>query len=1144
MGKKASVVIIGLLLILQSMFVGGVVQADESATPESLLLVEAGENETGTVTDAVYNPSPEESGSILTKVTLTDEQGNVVDTVLNPDSRLEIGSAVNLYYEWELPDPHGYKAGDKFTFQLPRQFEIFTDIDAPLTTADGGTVGNFTVDRSGQVVMTFNDYVENHSRVSGTLQIRTEFTKEVVNGNTEVTIVFPVKGGEQTVTVQIKPESGTALEKRGDLVESGDIQWTIDINKQLEAIKHAVVTDPTPDGLELIADSIKVYRLQVNGDGSTATGAELDPQAYAIEIDSSGAGFKLSFRDETINKAYRVQYATRVVGEETKFANTATLSGEDLKDVSATATVTVKRGELLAKKAAKYDPATQTIAWEIRYNFGNKKIDKEDAWLQDRFDGRLQWIDGSFKIYKGQTKEELDNDAYELNVLGKPDQDGKLGFDLQFNSDIDSAYTIVYETKVTDRVDENKTVKNLVTTEGGSKEAGQPLERVILNKFNTNEKYEHKTDYNAKTTTWTIRVNLDKYPMDNVVVKDVFPNGGLEFLPETLRIVTADGKAVSDNDYTVVSEDPRAGFEVHFNGIITDTYLIVYETKFNNEWKPDKTKAPFLNRAILTWTENGESKGPIESDAEFWPDTLTQHNGAKDGSYDAVEKKITWNIKVNYNKNTINPAKVIDRLAKGQTYVEGSLKVHEMTLLGWWNGVQKGKEVPADRYTATLPDSRNDNTLSVEFKDGIDSPYWITFETSLQGELVPAAVNNKAVLQSGNETVAEWDAKVPIPHGGEYVTKNGKQNGNKIDWTIRINEGQSHVSNAKIVDKPSDNQILIEDSFRLYATTVNEKGDIAKAEELIRDTDYTLKITREDNDEERFELVFLKDIDSAYILEYQSFINAPDKSKVSNTVSFEGEQITTETRETTEEIIVRTSSGSGSGGGVTGSLEVTKTDKADSSKRLAGAKFALYDAKGERTPIVRTTNEEGKILFSKLLYGEYILEELAAPDGYVIDDAKINITIVSSIAQDAFVKKITVTNSKKRTPVDPGNPSNPGNPGNPQEPGGSTTPPGTSTPADPDPVNPPAETEEIDDEETPLGGVDPEEPPADRPEDPLVEVDDENIPRGGVDETPKGDKPGPLLPKTGEDSHWPFYATGLALIVLGGFMGRKRTKQQ
>ncbi len=132
--------------------------------------------------ETVGAPAAAIEENILTKVILKDAHGSVVDAVYNPDYRFEIGSAVHLEFEWELPNGHGYKAGDTFSFDLPPEFAIYTEIEGPLANGNS-TVGSFTVDRGGRVVMTFNDYVENHSNVKGGLKIVTEFSVEIVKGS-------------------------------------------------------------------------------------------------------------------------------------------------------------------------------------------------------------------------------------------------------------------------------------------------------------------------------------------------------------------------------------------------------------------------------------------------------------------------------------------------------------------------------------------------------------------------------------------------------------------------------------------------------------------------------------------------------------------------------------------------------------------------------------------------------------------------------------------------------------------------------------------------------------------------------------------------------------------------------------------------
>lgn len=156
MKKKISGIVVALLLLFQTIFGASAWMADASVQ----------ESVYGQVTNAVYGPTPAapvaNPDSILTKVVLTDKDGTVIDAVYNPDNTVNIGEAVKPSYEWALPNGHDYKNGSTFTFELPSQFAIFTDIDEPLVT-DQGDVGRFTVDRNGKVVMTFNDYVENHS---------------------------------------------------------------------------------------------------------------------------------------------------------------------------------------------------------------------------------------------------------------------------------------------------------------------------------------------------------------------------------------------------------------------------------------------------------------------------------------------------------------------------------------------------------------------------------------------------------------------------------------------------------------------------------------------------------------------------------------------------------------------------------------------------------------------------------------------------------------------------------------------------------------------------------------------------------------------------------------------------------------------
>ncbi|EHD1152586.1 LPXTG cell wall anchor domain-containing protein, partial [Listeria monocytogenes] len=78
--------------------------------------------------------------------------------------------------------------------------------------------------------------------------------------------------------------------------------------------------------------------------------------------------------------------------------------------------------------------------------------------------------------------------------------------------------------------------------------------------------------------------------------------------------------------------------------------------------------------------------------------------------------------------------------------------------------------------------------------------------------------------------------------------------------------------------------------------------------------------------------------------------------------------------------------GSGSGTATIGSLEITKVDKKDNTKKLAGAKFQLYTLEGDKAGQEATTDTDGKIVMDGLQSGKYKLVETEAPTGYTISD--------------------------------------------------------------------------------------------------------------------------------------------------------------
>lgn len=1022
MKKKFLAMVMAWVLVLQVISGAGFspVSANESSSSQGIATV-TGDTYGTSNTGESYN-TLSQSDSILTKVTVKDSAGTVIDAVYNPDrtDRSRLGDAVSIEYEWALENGHSYKDGDVFEFDIPKEFKFYNPVSGQLVIGDGLSFGDFTIDINGHAIIEFNTNVQDYSEVSGLLEVHTEFNSDTITGSVEVPIHFPIRGGEQVVKVTFEPEDGKPLSKSGVANKDTKIDWNLDVNTTLNTINNAVVTDQIPQGLTLDPSSIHVYELQVNLDRAPDLGAEVSPgqNVYTLTTEADGSAFRLEFTEPSMNSAYRIIYSTLVTGEEEiSFTNAAELKDRNGTVARESKTVTIKREKFVTKEAGNYNQATQTVSWTVKYNYGEKSIPKTEASIQDRFNTDMELVAGSVKVYEAWTGDTVDATLYNVTPVTV---NGQHGFDLQFVNDISSAYNISYETKATGRVYQNTTVTNNVYSELAGKETIAMAKYTLRSGIGV--KSIASTDYSTKEITWRIVVNRDQWSMTNLVIEDTFSGGGLEYIPGSLNIASSGDPVLP---YTEDASNPKQGIKLSFTGTFADTYTFTYKTKFDPE------KSVFGNTAELEWTEKtSQYPDPVIAQYSFTPNTYTVNNGYKNGQYDARQKKITWDVIANYNGLQINGAEFTDELQEGQKLLTDSIKVYQANVQA--NGsVQKSSEIVLDPSQI----SYNGKILTIHLGNMV-SPYWITFDTKLDNTLVADEIPNTAVLTGQGGKSWSWDKKITIPHGEVYVSKIGERNGVLIDWEIKINEGQSYVENARIVDTPSSNQILLPDSFKLYKGDVAANGTVTPGEFLTEGIDYNLIIRYDEvQDQESFELSFGGPIDTAYVLQYSSEIAVSvDREQVINEVGFTGEGVTVGVQETSQSIEIRFSSGSGTGSGVRGALTVTKVDEDDPSIALSGAKYELRDS-GERVIGEKVTDDLGRITFTKLLYDTYTLIETDAPQGYLLDNTAYPVLIDSTVQKTGGVKSITLKNKKApeepqepQEPQDPGNPSGPGDP--------------------------------------------------------------------------------------------------------------------
>ena len=88
--------------------------------------------------------------------------------------------------------------------------------------------------------------------------------------------------------------------------------------------------------------------------------------------------------------------------------------------------------------------------------------------------------------------------------------------------------------------------------------------------------------------------------------------------------------------------------------------------------------------------------------------------------------------------------------------------------------------------------------------------------------------------------------------------------------------------------------------------------------------------------------------------------------------------------------------------------EVTGLKKDENGTGLAGAKIGLFTTTGTLPIMITVSDEDGSFRFSYIPYGEYVVREIEAPEGYVLDGTPYTV----QIDKDGAVVEIELTNTR------------------------------------------------------------------------------------------------------------------------------------
>ncbi|MCD5410719.1 MAG: hypothetical protein LRZ93_03580, partial [Clostridiales bacterium] len=297
--------------------------------------------------------------------------------------------------------------------------------------------------------------------------------------------------------------------------------------------------------------------------------------------------------------------------------------------------------------------------------------------------------------------------------------------------------------------------------------------------------------------------------------------------------------------------------------------------------------------------------------------------------------------------------------------------------------------------------------FTVTFSGVISSPFRITYTTDFEG--ISQTNYTNTALTNINES---YTANVAHVQGDKFISKDGNLVGQThIDWSLLINESQSTIDSITITDTLSQGLELVENSFELGIKDATPT--LAAFNEY-----FELKVRPRTllTEPQIFELVSKKTINDTMTLNYRTDIIKEDilEKKVNNSVSFEGEHVTTGTRSSSVEIATAFVTGSGTGVGEVGSFTLTKVDADDTNVKLEGAQFDLF--RGERKLNLGdhlVTDSNGQVTVENLRFGEYKIIEVGAPAGYQLPVEIVDRTTTFNITSTTR-ETVIVTNEQAR----------------------------------------------------------------------------------------------------------------------------------
>lgn len=230
-----------------------------------------------------------------------------------------------------------------------------------------------------------------------------------------------------------------------------------------------------------------------------------------------------------------------------------------------------------------------------------------------------------------------------------------------------------------------------------------------------------------------------------------------------------------------------------------------------------------------------------------------------------------------------------------------------------------------------------------------------------------------------------------------------------LSYTISINRTKESLQDATVEDTLKfSNASYIKDSIRIIKGKFDYVNGLWEFTDRTDVTDQHTVTVSEDGQSFVIQLGDITENDQ-YRIEYnvQANYSPADGEILNNDAVLKGKGITI--KEVVQSTVVQVSGGSGIGYVFT--IHIHKVD--DENQPVAGAKFKVVRQANNQVIGEYVTDAEGKITVTGLLKDKYILTEVEAPKGYVINTADTEVNVTDFVTDKSVTKRIV--NPKEQT---------------------------------------------------------------------------------------------------------------------------------